>query len=55
MQGFQKKEASVIGEGCELGDKVTLKQCCVAPGARVGARSKINNCIIMEGVSVGEK
>lgn len=55
MQGFQKKEASVVGDGCELGDKVTVKQCCIAAGTKVGARSKINNCVIMEGVTVGEK
>jgi translation initiation factor eIF-2B subunit gamma len=54
VAGYQRKEQSVIGEECELGDKVTVKQSSVGRGCHVGARSKLNNCVIMDGVTIGE-
>ena len=48
FKGDRKNELSVIGEGCELGDKVTLKQCSIGKGCHIGAKSKLNNCIIMD-------
>ena len=53
--GYHKKELSVIGEGCELGDKVTLKQCSIGKGCHIGAKSKLNNCIIMDHTIIGER
>ncbi len=53
--GYSKKEQSVIGEGCEVGDKVTMKQCSVGAGCRIGAKTKLNNCILMDGAVVGER
>ena len=53
--GYHKKELSVIGEGCELGDKVTLKQCSIGKGCHIGAKSKLNNCIVMDHTIIGER
>jgi carbonic anhydrase/acetyltransferase-like protein (isoleucine patch superfamily) len=53
--GVQKKELSVIGEACELGDKVTVKQCSIGKGCQIGAKSKLNNCVIMDYTIIGER
>ena len=53
--GYHKKELSVIGEGCELGEKVTLKQCSIGKGCHIGAKSKLNNCIVMDHTVIGER
>lgn len=53
--GVQKKELSVIGEGCELGDKVTVKQCSIGKGCQIGAKSKLNNCVLMDYTIIGER
>jgi translation initiation factor eIF-2B subunit gamma len=55
VAGFQKKELSVIGDACEMGDKVTVKQCAVGKGCTIGAKSKLNNCVIMDNVTIGER
>lgn len=55
MQGFSKKEMSVLGEHCEMGEKVTMKQCSIGSGVKVGTKTKLNICVIMKNVSVGER
>ena len=55
LLGVQKKELSVIGEGCELGDKVTVKQCSIGKGCQIGAKSKLNNCVLMDYTIIGER
>ncbi|CAN0030668.1 unnamed protein product [Choristocarpus tenellus] len=54
-EGFRKKDASLVGTECWLGTKTNIKQSVVGAKSRVGSRSKINNCIIMEGVTIGDK
>ena len=55
LKGYHKKELSMIGEGCDLGDKVTVKQCSIGKGSQIGAKSKLNNCIIMDHTIIGER
>ena len=38
-----------------MGDKVTVKQCAVGKGCTIGAKSKLNNCVIMDNVTIGER
>lgn len=45
----------VIGESCELGDKVTVKQSCIGKGCQIGAKSKLNNCVVMDYTIIGER
>lgn len=54
MQGYSKKEMSVIGEKCEMGEKVTMKQCCVGNSVKVGTKTKLNSCVVMNDVVVGD-
>ena len=54
LQGYQKKEISVLGDKSTLGNKVTLKGCSVGRDCVIGDRSKLNNCIVMDGVIIGE-
>jgi NDP-sugar pyrophosphorylase family protein len=43
----------VTGPDCTVGEKVTCKLTALGRGCVIGSRSKINNCIIMEGVRIG--
>ena len=52
---YLKKESSVVGQGCELSDKMTIQQCTLDQGIKIGAKSKLNNCVLMQGVVIGEK
>lgn len=54
LKNFQKREVSVISEFCVLGEKVAYKQCVMGHGVHIGARSKINNSILMDSVVVGD-
>ena len=45
----------MIGESCELGDKVTVKQSCIGKGCQIGAKSKLNNCVVMDYAIIGER
>ena len=54
IANIQKKDLSVVSPHCELGDKVTFKQCSFANGVKIGARSKLNNVIVMENVVIGD-
>ena len=36
LKGYQKKELSMIGESCVLGDKVLIKQCSVGNNCQFG-------------------
>mmetsp|Transcript_11886 Transcript_11886/g.17969 ORF Transcript_11886/g.17969 Transcript_11886/m.17969 type:complete len:485 (-) Transcript_11886:169-1623(-) len=51
---FLKKEQSVMGDDCTLGEKVTIKQCSVGKGCIIGTKSKINNCVVMSNVEIGD-
>lgn len=53
---YLRKEQTVVGETVDLSDKtITLKQCSVGHHVRLGAKSKLNNCIVMNHVTIGEK
>lgn len=54
VPGYRKKEQSAVGDGCELGDKVTIKLCSIGHGCKIGPRSKVNSCVLMAGVQIGE-
>jgi NDP-sugar pyrophosphorylase family protein len=55
ISGYRKKEQTVMGDGCDIGDKVTMKQSVVGNNCKIGARSKLNNCVLMSGVLIGER
>mmetsp|Transcript_27875 Transcript_27875/g.28142 ORF Transcript_27875/g.28142 Transcript_27875/m.28142 type:complete len:501 (+) Transcript_27875:156-1658(+) len=52
--GFKKKEQSVVGNDCDLGDKIILKQSTIDSGCRVSAKTKVNSCVLMKTVQIGE-
>ena len=54
LTGYQKKEQSVVGTGCEVGDKVTMKMCTIGRDCSIGAKVKMNNCVLMNGVKIGD-
>ena len=39
----------------EVGLKAVIKQCSIGNGVKIGPRSKLNNCVVMDGVTIGEK
>jgi translation initiation factor eIF-2B subunit gamma len=45
----------IIGEGCELGDKIRLKGTVLGRGCKIGAQSSLNQCVLMDGVVIGER
>lgn len=56
VSNYQKKELSVIGENVDLSDKtITFKQSSIGANCRIGARTKLNNCVIMDNVVIGDK
>ena len=57
LSGFAKKEASVVGEATDLATNksVTFKQCTIGSHVTVGQMTKLNNCVVMDNVSIGEK
>ena len=54
VQGYQKKELSAVGERCEMGDKSVVKQCSIGHGCVIGAKSKLNNCVVMDRVRIAD-
>lgn len=54
VQGYQKKEQSVIGENVTLADKVTVKACTIGHNVSVGSKTKLNNCIVMDNVEIAD-
>lgn len=50
-----KKETSIVGPLCELGDKVMIQQCTIDQATKIGLKSKLNNCVVMSNVVIGEK
>lgn len=52
--GYQRDKLSVVGTHCEIGDKVTIKQCCIGNNSKINSKSKINNCVIFGNVTIGE-
>ena len=56
LQNFMKKESSVVGEGTDVSSKtVTIKQSCIGSNCKLGEMTKLNNCVVMDGVTIGEK
>ncbi|KAG5182371.1 eukaryotic translation initiation factor 2B gamma subunit [Tribonema minus] len=54
VEGLNRKDQTLIGEGCTVGEKVTCKSSVIGRGCTIGARCKINNCVVMEGARIGE-
>ncbi|CAM9441457.1 unnamed protein product [Ectocarpus sp. 12 AP-2014] len=52
--GFRPKDSTLVGEGCHLGPKGTLKFSVLGQACKIGEKAKINNCIIMDGVTIGD-
>lgn len=56
VANYSKKESSVIGENVDLTDKtITFKQTSFGTNCRIGTKTKLNNCIIMDNVVIGDK
>ena len=43
-----------VGEGVQLGERVSIKHSAVGNHCCIGERSKITNSVLMDHVSVGE-
>eukprot|EP01033_Poteriospumella_lacustris_P000529 gene529-357_t len=55
VANYSKKESSVIGENVDLTDKtITFKQTSFGTNCRIGTKTKLNNCIIMDNVVIGD-
>ncbi|CAM9170877.1 unnamed protein product [Ascophyllum nodosum] len=52
--GFRPKDSTLVGEGCHIGPKGTLKLSVIGQHCKVGAKAKINNCVIMDSVTIGD-
>lgn len=53
---YLKKEMSLVGEGTDISEKqCTLKQCTIGHNCQIGQRVKLNNCVIMDNVIIGDK
>lgn len=53
---YNKKELSVYNSrAVDVQPKVLLKYCSIGAGVKIGTKSKLNNCVAMDGVTVGEK
>jgi NDP-sugar pyrophosphorylase family protein len=53
-----KKELSLVGEGTTdvIAEKtITVKQCCIGANCKIGVMAKLNNCVIMDNVTIGDK
>ncbi len=56
LSNYQKKEMSLVGDGTDVTAKnVTFKQCSIGSNVKIGAMSKLNNCVVMDNVVIGEK
>lgn len=54
LKGFQKKELSMIGESCGMGEKVLIKQCSVGNNCQLGSGTRVNASVIFDNVIIGE-
>ena len=54
-ENFSKKEMSLVGENTDFGEMVAYRQCFIGNNCKIGTRTKLNNCVIMDGVSIGDK
>ncbi len=58
FQSVLKKELSLVGEGTTdvISEKtITVKQCCIGSNCKIGVMAKLNNCVIMDNVTIGDK
>lgn len=42
----------VVGDGCEIHAQ-SLKACVIGKGSKIGAKSRLNQCIVMDNVTIG--
>ena len=54
LQGYQKKEQSIIGDKFDSKEKVTIKTCTIGNNCNIGCKTKLNNTIIMSNVTIGD-
>eukprot|EP01031_Cornospumella_fuschlensis_P022957 gene22957-27937_t len=55
LPNYLKKEMSFVGENTDLSDKsITVKQCSLGCNVKIGSKSKLNNCVVMDNVVIGE-
>lgn len=47
--------SSAAGTGTGGGKNIMIKQCCIGNNCNIGAMTKLNNCIVMDNVTIGEK
>jgi UDP-3-O-[3-hydroxymyristoyl] glucosamine N-acyltransferase len=55
LRNFSKKEMTLIGDHVEIGEAVAYRQCFIGSNCKIGKKTKLNNCVIMDGVTIGEK
>ncbi len=57
VANFQKKELSVVGDNVDLAPEkaITFKQCFIGNNCQIGQKAKLNNCVIMDNVIIGDK
>ncbi|PNH00047.1 Translation initiation factor eIF-2B subunit gamma, partial [Tetrabaena socialis] len=46
--------ACILGEGCAVGDKSSIKRSVLGSGCRLGANVKVINSVLMDGVALGD-
>ena len=54
LKGYQKQELSMIGESCEMGEKVIIKQCSIGNNCQFGSSTRVNASVIFDNVIIGE-
>ena len=46
---------SIVGSGTKLDDKTNVKRCIIGSNCLIGKSVRLNNCIIMDGVTIEDK
>mmetsp|Transcript_22976 Transcript_22976/g.29996 ORF Transcript_22976/g.29996 Transcript_22976/m.29996 type:complete len:443 (-) Transcript_22976:66-1394(-) len=54
LQGLRRRDQTVVGKDCQLGQKVNIKGSVLGDKCSIGTKAKINNCIIMDNVRIGD-
>ena len=55
FRGYRQKERSIVGTEFEAPESVGFIQCSIGSHVKIGSKSKINGCVIMDNVVIGEK
>ena len=53
IAGLKRRDQSVVPDDVVAEEKVAIKGTIVGPGCTIGARSKLNNCVVEAGVKIG--